>query len=96
VSRLEDFQITLVSEGPNVSIYFRENCIAAVGAGPSAAAASVNQGSTGIMTENGIAYLVWRDGQPFLAAKGSETPATPEQVAAIEKFSRDLATALST
>ena len=95
MSRLEDFQITLVSEGPNVSIYFRENCIAAVGAGASGGP-SVNQGSTGIMTENGIAYLVWRDGQPYLAAKGSETPATTEQVAAIEKFSRDLATALST
>ena len=73
-------------EGPAVSIYMRDNCVAAVGG---------TQGSTGIMTEQGLAYLVWREGQPFLAAKGSETPATPEQVETIRKFSEDLNTALS-
>jgi hypothetical protein len=86
VSLLDDFGIRLISEGAAVSVYVRENCIAAVGSG---------QGSTGLMTEQGLAYLVWRDGQPFLAAKGSEIPATPEQVEAIQKFSRDLSTALS-
>ncbi len=49
-----------------------------------------------MMTEQGLAYLVWRDGQPFLAAKGSETPATPEQVEAIRRFSQDLNSALNT
>jgi len=39
---------------------------------------------------------VWRDGLPYLAAKGSETPATPEQVETIRRFSEDLKTALST
>jgi hypothetical protein len=91
VSRLEDLKIRLMVEGPAVSIYVRDNCIAAVG-GPGA----TNQGSTGMMTEQGLAYLVWRDGQPFLAAKGSEIPATPEQVETIRKFSEDLNTALST
>jgi len=86
VSRLEDLNIRLVVEGPAVSIYMRDNCVAAVGG---------TQGSTGIMTEQGLAYLVWREGQPFLAAKGSETPATPEQVETIRKFSEDLNTALS-
>jgi hypothetical protein len=90
VSRLEDLNIRQMVEGPSVSIYIRENCIAAVG-GPGGA----NQGSTGMMTEQGLAYLVWRDGQPFLAAKGSETPATPEEVETIRKFSEDLNTALS-
>ena len=71
-------------EGPAVSIYVRDNCIAAVGG------TAQRQGSTGMMTEQGLAYLVWRDGQPFLAAKGGETPATPEQVEAIRKFSEDL------
>jgi hypothetical protein len=89
VSRLEDLNIRLMVEGPAVSIYVRDNCIAAVGG-------TGNQGSTGMMTDQGLAYLVWRDGQPFLAAKGSETPATPEQVEAIRKFSEDLNTALST
>ena len=86
MSRLEDLNIRLVVEGPAVSIYMRNNCVAAVGG---------TQGSTGIMTEQGLAYLVWREGQPFLAAKGSETPATPEQVETIRKFSEDLNTALS-
>ena len=77
-------------EGPSVSIYVRDNCIAAVG-GTHAG----NQGSTGMMTGQGLAYLVWRDGQAFLAGKGGETPATAEQVETIQKFSRDLAAALN-
>jgi hypothetical protein len=75
-------------EGPAVSIYVRGDCIAAVGGG--------SQGSTGILTSQGLAYLIWRDGQPFLASKGVETLATPEQVEDIRKFSEDLKTALST
>jgi hypothetical protein len=47
-----------------------------------------------MMTEQGLAYLVWRDGLPYLAAKGGETPATPEQVETIRKFSADLKSAL--
>ena len=90
MSRLDDLNIRLMVEGPAVSIYVRDNCIAAVGG-----AQAGNQGSTGIMTEQGLAYLVWRDGLPFLAAKGAETPATPEQVETIRKFSEDLTTALS-
>ena len=49
-----------------------------------------------MMTPQGLAYLVWRDGQPMLAAKGGETAATAEQVEAIRKFSEDLKAALST
>ena len=88
MSRLQDFGIRLMVEGPAVSIYVRGDCIAAVGGG--------SQGSTGILTSQGLAYLIWRDGQPFLASKGVETLATPEQVEDIRKFSEDLKTALST
>lgn len=87
MSRLEDLNIRLMVEGPAVSIYVRDNCIAAVGG---------TQGSTGMMTDQGLAYLVWRDGQPYLAAKAGETPATQEQVKAIHRFSEDLKIALST
>jgi hypothetical protein len=52
-------------------------------------------GSTGILTPSGLAYLVWRDGSPFLAAHGVETPATPEQVEAIGRFSADVRSALT-
>ena len=51
-------------------------------------------GSTGILTERGLAYLVWRDGQAFLAGKGFELAATDEQVAAVRRFSEDLKAAL--
>ena len=91
MSRLEDLNIRLVVEGPAVSIYVRGDCIAAVGRTHGS-----NQGSTGMMTDQGLAYLVWRDGQPYLAAKGGETPATPEQVETIRRFSQDLSNALST
>ena len=55
-----------------------------------------NQGATGLMTERGLAYLVWRDGVPLLVSKGAEASATPEQVAEIRKFTEDLGAALST
>jgi hypothetical protein len=88
VSRLEDLDIQLMVETPAVTIYMRGECIGMVAAG--------SQGSTGMMTPQGLAFLVWREGQPLLAAKGVETPATPEQVDAIRQFSDDLKTALST
>jgi hypothetical protein len=75
-------------EGPAVSIYVRGDCIGMVGGG--------SQGSTGMLTPEGLAFLIWRNQQPILASKGAETPATPEQVEAIRKFSEDLKTALST
>jgi transcription elongation factor len=90
VSRLDDLHIRLMVEGPAVSIYVRDHCIAAVGG-----TSGDNQGSTGMMTEQGLAYLVWRDGALYLAAKGGETPATPEQVETIRKFSQDLKNALN-
>jgi hypothetical protein len=46
------------------------------------------------MTERGLAYLVWRDGQAFLAGKGFEESATEEQVSAVRRFSEDLKGAL--
>ena len=95
MSRLQDLNIRLVVEGPAVSIYMRDNCIAAVG-GIHRGGPRGNQGSTGMMTEQGLAYLVWRGGRPYLAAKGGETPASPEQVEIIRRFSEDLKTALST
>ena len=90
MSRLDDLNIRLMVQGPAVCIYARDNCIAAVGISENS-----TQGSTGLMTDLGLAYLVWREGRPYLAAKGSETPATPEQVEAIRKFSQDLNDALS-
>jgi hypothetical protein len=91
VSRLEDFGISKMVQGPTVSLYVRANCVAAVGSGAG------GQGSTGLMTERGLSYLVWREGVALLAARGGpEVPATPEQVEEIRKFTEDLKTALGT
>jgi hypothetical protein len=88
VSRLEDFGISLMVESPAVSIYVRGECVAMTAAG--------TQGSTGLMTSEGLAYLVWRDGSALLSSKSGETPAMPEQIEAIRKFSDDLKAALET
>ena len=90
-ARLQSFGIGLVAESPVVSIFVRDVCVAMAGRG---AGGSLSLGSTGMMTENGLAYLVWRDGQPRLAAKSGEAAAAPEQVEAIHRFSDDLRKAL--
>jgi hypothetical protein len=97
VSRLEDFNIQCIAaglegvDGYGYSVFVRDNCMAVAG-GPNGA----NRGSTGLMTEQGIGFLLWRDGQPYLAAKGFETPATPEQMETIRQFSEDLDKVLNT
>ena len=55
----------------------------------------VSIGSSGLMTENGLSYLVYREGKPMLSVHGgAETEALPEQVDVIRKFSEDLKTVL--
>jgi hypothetical protein len=90
-ARLEGFGISLVAESPAVSIFMREACVAMVGRTPGG---GFSLGSTGMMTENGLAYLVWREGHACLAAKGGEVAAGPGQIAAIRQFSEDLKAAL--
>jgi hypothetical protein len=54
-------------------------------------AAGVSLGSSGLMTESGLAYLVWREQRAYLATHGgAERPASAEQVEAISRFSEDL------
>jgi len=52
-------------------------------------------GSPALVTENGLAMLVWRGESAFFVAKGHEQPATPEQVDALRRFAGDLETALA-
>jgi hypothetical protein len=75
-----------MTEGPVVSLYVRRNCVAAVGG---------TQGSTGFLTEQGLAYLVWREGVAMLASKAGEVRATQQQVDEIRQFTEDLKFALS-
>ena len=52
-------------------------------------------GAAGLLTEKGLAPLVWRGESAFFVAKGFDTPATAEQVAALRSFQSDLETSLS-
>ena len=54
--------IERVAAGPAGSVYTRGNCIAVVG---------TTQGGTGLLTERGLGYLIWRDGQAFLKSKSA-------------------------
>jgi hypothetical protein len=90
-ARLEGFGIGLAAESPAVSIFVRDGCMAMVGR---TADGGLSLGSTGMMTDNGLAYLVWREGHARLAAKGGDVAAGPDQVEAMRKFSEDLKAAL--
>jgi len=84
--------IKLLSETNKYSMFARDNLVALVERLPEGHGSI---GSTGVWTERGIAYLVWRDGAAVLAGKGFEQAATDEQVAAVLRFSEDLKAALS-
>ena len=84
--------IQLLSETPTHYLFARDNLVALVERTPRGCGSI---GGTGILTERGLAYLVWREGQALLAGKGFEQPAGAEQVAAVRAFSADLKAALA-
>jgi len=91
-ARLAALDIALISEARRYAIFARGNCVALVERNE---AGFASLGSSGMMTENGLAYLVWRDGCPLLVAKGVEQPAEAQQVDNIRRFSTDLKSALA-
>ncbi|MGH9631803.1 MAG: hypothetical protein ACRD7E_26150 [Bryobacteraceae bacterium] len=52
-------------------------------------------GAPGLLTERGLAPLVWRQDLPFFVTKDLELPAEPGQVEGIRRFQADLKQALS-
>ncbi|MGH9719341.1 MAG: hypothetical protein ACRD8O_03960 [Bryobacteraceae bacterium] len=51
-------------------------------------------GAPGMLTEAGIAMLIWRGERGFFVAKNFEQPATDNQIQRLRKFDGDLKTAL--
>jgi hypothetical protein len=91
-ARLRSVGIEWFASGKGFTLFFRDNCAAIAQEG----SGGYSVGSSGMMTEAGLAYLVWRDGAAFLAAHGgSETPANEEQTQAMQRFSEDLKVALA-
>lgn len=89
--RLRIRNIQLVSETKGHYVFARDNCLTLVERTESGFGSI---GSTGVMTEAGLAYLFWREGRAVLLGKGSEGSAEPAQVETIQRFSEDLKTAL--
>ena len=90
-ARLQSLDIAWFSTEKGYTMFTRGDC-AALG---HEQAAGISLGSSGLMTESGLAFLVWREERPALVAHGGlEIPATGEQVDAIRRFSRDLEIAL--
>jgi hypothetical protein len=85
-ARLARLNIEQIAVAKDYVLYGRGSCVAMVH--------GASLGSSGYMTEIGLAYLFWRESNPFLVSKGREVPAEPEQVEAIQAFSKDLKEAL--
>jgi hypothetical protein len=92
LARLEALRITSVPTATGYVLFTRDNCAAFAHERPE----GVSIGSSGLMTEDGLAFLVWREGQAYLAVHGGkQVPATSEQVEAIQHFSEDLKTVVA-
>lgn len=52
-------------------------------------------GSAGLLSEKGVAPLIWRGQSAFFIARGFEQPATEDQVRRLRAFQADLVAALS-
>jgi hypothetical protein len=90
-ARLAGCDIALAAQAKDYCMFVRGNCMALA---QSAEERFTSIGSSGIITANGLSYLVWRDGEAWLSAHGSQIAADAEQVEAIHKFSADLKIAL--
>ena len=91
-ARLESVRIEWFATEKGYTMFTRENCAAIAHEQPG----GYSLGSTGVLTEAGFSYLLWRDGRAVFAAHGgAETPAADEQVEAVRRFSDDLKMALA-
>jgi hypothetical protein len=87
-ARLAERGIQAVAETESHVLYARDNLIALL------ERRHGTIGSTGMLTGDGLAYLIWRDGQAYLKSKHAENAATEQQVEAVRRFSEDLAGAM--
>ena len=90
-SRLAAAGISLMAEAKAYTIFVRGDCLALVQRNDSG---FCSLGGSGMMTDSGLAYLVWREGRPLLVGKQAEREADAGQVERIRQFSGDLKSAL--
>ena len=90
-ARLAASEIQMAAQAKDFSMFVRGNCVALV---QSADGRFTSIGSSGMLTENGLAYLVWIEGRAMLSSHGNQVAADDEQVEAIRRFSSTLKAAL--
>jgi hypothetical protein len=90
-ARLAACDILMAAQAKDYCMFVRENCVALV---QGTADRFISIGSTGTMTEQGLAYLVWIDGKAMLSSHGNTVEADAAQVEAIRKFSEELKKAI--
>jgi hypothetical protein len=90
-ARLEACGILMAAQAKDYSMFVRENCVALV---QTAGDRFTSIGSTGTMTEQGLAYLVWIDGKAMLSSHGNLVEADAAQVDEIRRFSEELKKAI--
>jgi hypothetical protein len=90
--RLARLHIQVLAEAGRHVLLARDTCVALVER-TDAGLGSI--GGTGVMTEAGLAYLVWREGRAILVGRGGESAAGEAQVEVIRRFSADLKAALA-
>ena len=89
--RLAACGILMAAQARDYCMFVRGDCVALV---QSAGERFTSIGSSGVLTEKGLAYLVWSGGKAMLSSHGSQVEADAEQVEAIRKFSEELKTAI--
>jgi hypothetical protein len=52
-------------------------------------------GAAGLLSDKGLAPLVWKNGSPYFVARGFEQPATESDIERLRLFQRDLEASLS-
>jgi hypothetical protein len=77
----------MAAETKGYAMFTRGDCVAMA---KLSASGPPGLGSSGLMTDRGLAYLVERGGQAFLSGKAGEIPASQEQVETLRTFSHDL------
>ena len=92
-ARLNSADIQVMADGTYFCVFIRDGCLAMV---PRSAdmGGFAGIGSSGLATDEGLLYLVWRDDVPMLVGHTVERPAEAEQVEKILRFSADLKAAL--
>ena len=90
-TRLESCSIKVAAQAGEYNMFVRGNCVALVRV---EGGRFTSMGSSGMMTEQGLAYLFWNGDQPMLASHGNQVAADADQVKAIREFSEDLKKAI--